>query len=118
MISFMRFIKQKGKAHIEKNRVKNNPNIKNSMESIPQIIQSASLTVISQSMPSRLSSKIKPNGDLNERQKKKKKSAKERDINNIKQTERGSEEEKKEKKGKEGKERRYLERNDKDMNVQ
>ena len=50
--------------------------------------------------------------------KKKKKSAKERDINNIKQTERGSEEEKKEKKGKEGKERRYLERNDKDMNVQ
>ena len=28
----MRFIKQKGKAHIEKNRVKNNPNIKNSME--------------------------------------------------------------------------------------
>ena len=71
----MRFIKQKGKAHIEKNRVKNNPNIKNSMESIPQRIQSASLTVISQSMPSRLSSKIRPKGDLNERQKKKKKSA-------------------------------------------
>ena len=70
----MRAPKQKGKATIENKILKKNPNIKKAIESIPQRIQSASLTVMSQIIPSMLSSNISPKGALNERQKKKKKS--------------------------------------------
>ena len=63
------YINTNGKDTIDNVRVSNKPKIKKSIERIPQIIQRASLTVISHKKPSKLSSKIKPNGALKERQK-------------------------------------------------
>ena len=72
----MFLIKANGKIGTDNNMLKNNPNKKKRIDNIPQIIHKASFTVISQSIPSRLNSKMKPNGHLKERQKNKKKSDK------------------------------------------
>ena len=60
---------EKGNITIDKKVVTNKPIINQIIESKPQIIHKASLTVISHKMPSKLSSKINPKGALNEWQK-------------------------------------------------
>ena len=54
---------------IDRNIVTKIPMINQAIESTPQIIHKASLTVKSHKMPSKLSSKINPKGALNEWQK-------------------------------------------------
>ena len=64
-------ISEKGNITIDINIVTNKPIINQTIESKPQIIHKASLTVKSHKIPSKLSSNIKPKGALNERQKNK-----------------------------------------------
>ena len=68
----MVFPKENGKIIIEQNMVTKIPIINQAIESRPQRIHNASFTVINHKIPSRLNSKIKPKGALNERQKNKK----------------------------------------------
>ena len=61
--------------------LKNKPSKKKPIESAPQRIHRASLTVISHKIPSKLNSKIKPNGAEKDLQKKEKKSASQQSQN-------------------------------------
>jgi len=69
----MLLTKEKGKVTTETNKLRTKPSKKKAADKRPQIIHKASLTVNNQIIPSRLNSNMKPNGHLNERQKKKKK---------------------------------------------
>ena len=68
-LAFLIFLTNtKGKENSDTVTLNTNPNKKNTTERIPEIIHKASLTVNSHNIPSNESSKIKPNGHLNERQ--------------------------------------------------